>query len=185
MTGADAPSNPRLETDGALPRRSAAFRWPDSMSFPVKACCVYSRADGYFVHAESQTVESVWILQAPVERVQLDAPDAALGAAVRRALARSRTDVAHPSDWMAFRIGVNRALNEVGISSVSKLHTGARLVSLRVFASAVCVTPTRNGGGSGPDRGFDELAEMVREIAEGSSDAELGQAVVASVAVCE
>jgi hypothetical protein len=148
-------------------------------------CAVYLLAGDYIIISTSETSAGVGIAQAPVVRIGGSSTSAALGEAVLDALQRSQTGVPHPSDWAALDREMKTALNAVKVSSFMRLHRQASSVDVDADDEVVTLTPMRNGGYKGPDRGFSGLPFKARRLRRGASTAEVGAAIVDAFQLCE
>jgi hypothetical protein len=148
-------------------------------------CSVYLLAGDYIIIPASETSAGMWIAEAPVLRVAGSSTSAALGEAVLEALQRSQTGVPHPTDWPAANREMKTALNAVKVSSFMRLHRQASSVAVDADEGVVTLTPLRNGGYKGPDRGFSGLPSKARRLSRGTSTAEVGAAVVDAFQLCE
>lgn len=121
---------------------------------PAKLATVFSRSTALIVHPSSRTTDGVWILAEPCVWLSADVSDDALGEAVLAALAASRTDVPHPTNWK----GVLQPLLAVaGVTTWAAFAKSALCVHVSLDGDGddtMHVTPTANLGAR---EGFEEL----------------------------
>lgn len=121
-----------------------------------------------------KATSGVWLAgEYAVLLTEAESPDD-LGAAVERALVASRRDVPHPSDWR--NVG-RQVLIVAGKKTWRTLEKGAVLTHVYRNRSSLRVTPTRNGGPTGDDRGFHELGDCEQTLEARASPIELARAV--------
>jgi len=125
----------------------------------MKLAHVYLRGGTYLIAANAQTVDGVWIAQAPY--VLLDessASDSEIGEAVARALGASRTGIPHPrqEDWKAVAAPL---LEAAGVKSHAELMRGSRSVTVESEGETADVVPSRNLGARG---GFEPVPDAAR-----------------------
>ena len=107
------------------------------------------------------TVEPYMVLSNPVSSLEL-------GEAVRRVLAESRQDIAQPTDWKAL---ASPRLAAAGVKSEASFQKRAQLVTASFDGTALTITPHRNGGTTGDQRGFHPIEEHTRHVIETSPEA--------------
>lgn len=147
---------------------------------PVKRATVFSRSTGLIVHPSSRTTDGVWILAEPCVRLSADVPDDALGEAVLAALAASRTDVPHPTNWKGI---VQPLLAVAGVTTWAAFAKRARCVHVSLDGNGddtMHVTPTAN---LGPREGFEEIQNESRTLPAASSAQVVGATVRRVLAV--
>lgn len=121
-----------------------------------------------------------WITRPPAAVLPDTAPDAVLGAAVRAALAASRLAVPTP------RFGggappLDAPLWQAGVRSRRAFMTGTRLAWVAREGDVLRCTSARNGGSTGPTRGWAALPAPP-PLAATTDDVTLGAAVRAALA---
>lgn len=151
----------------------------------TKCCSVYEMPFGYIIHPESRTVDGIWVFHGPVERLSNEVGVSALGSSVFNALSVSCVDIPNPEDWKAFNNEAKTLLNEQGVSSFMAIHKSGRLVSAKSDGEHICLTPTKNGGTSGDDRGYHDLSEIAISVSCFCTAAELGRAIKCALTLCE
>ncbi len=150
---------------------------------PRRQASVYQKSGELLVGSYARTTDGVSIAQPPVVRLSCDAPSHEVGAAVRRILEAFRDNVPHPESWA----GVGKDfLKAAGLRSWRSLHTHSSLCEVEEAPDGSYVLQaTRNGGTQGASKGFVGLEATTIGLDAGVSDAELGDAVLATLARCE
>jgi hypothetical protein len=128
-------------------------------------------------HPMSQTTAGFHLSSEPYLLIEDQSP-AAIGAAVRSALAAYRTDVRTPLRHEYPVLPVSALQKEMS------RHRGARLIDIEK-KEAFAVVPHMNGGGMGPNRGYHELADKKIVLPLIADDAALGQACLNALDLCE
>jgi CDI immunity protein len=148
----------------------------------VKRATVYVRADDMLIHPDDQTVDGLWIVGSPVQVVPSESTHEAIGSAIRESIFKSCGNVSRPasSDGVATPL-----LTAAGVRSWTALARVASMCALQLTDGELVFTPTRNGGLTGPDRGYHELTGGRLVIPISSADAELGEALTTCVARCQ
>jgi hypothetical protein len=131
------------------------------------------------VHPMNRTTAGVWVFAEPCTSLEPASSPEAVGAAVLSALACSVSDAEHPTDWAEFG---KRRLSAFGVTSEAKLHAG-RLVHVEAVGGQLTVAPTRNGGATGPTKGFSNLSE--KSILVHDDPLPTGLAVIRAISECE
>jgi hypothetical protein len=132
------------------------------------------------VYSLDKAKSGVW-LAGEFATLLVDASPENLGAAVEQALTASRFDVPHPQDWR--NVGAN-VLVVAGKKSWRALEKGAVAAHLFRDRSGVRITPTRNGGPTGDDRGFHELTDRTQSLDASASHLEVASGVIRALAEC-
>jgi hypothetical protein len=130
------------------------------------------------------SVDGVGLEADPIARLGTLEASAETGAALRNALGHSRRGVPHPTDWKLVASEVRARNRAAGIKSAKHLHESAKLVVVRETDLAFEVTPCRNGGSTGPDRGYHDLTDATLTLDRIASDEELGRAIARAAAIC-
>jgi len=121
---------------------------------------IYEFRDRLIVMADRQTDAGYWQAHEPVVRLELSAPDAALGAAVQRVItdASGRVPAIHWKEYSEVR---KRLATAAGFRAIGVFDRLARLCFVRESDGGVfTVVPTRHGGTRGDDKGFHERLEL-------------------------
>lgn len=149
-------------TNGS-PHMAQAFKWPERiLVHPV------AKTDAGF---------SIWI--GPWWTLRGDASPASIGEAVRKALSDAPASVPQPnwqsSEWKSLTKARHMA---AGVKSERGFVVGSKLVAIEHVNHAIRITPTRNGGTSGPDKGFHELLSARIGVREDADSATLGSRIM-------
>ena len=117
----------------------------------------------------------------PVEVLPLDAAAAELGEAIRRALLAAKEGVAHPTDG---KVQLAPLFKAARIKSWNTLQKSAKLCSVEAIDGQLRITPSRNGGTAGDDRGYHPINESAIILPPETSPAELGAALLLAIPHC-
>jgi hypothetical protein len=116
-----------------------AFWWPEKV----------------LIHASARTAAGFYISAEPWLTMPSDVSNALLGSAVHEALLAFRSNVAVPDyrslEWKALQ---RARLRAVGAGSERQFMKGSKFVGIGVVGQEFHFSPTRNGGSTGPDRGY-------------------------------
>jgi hypothetical protein len=137
---------------------------------------LYQRGDRMLICPDDQTEAGFWIGTDRIAVLPADVSAAELGAAVHQALADSRNGVPIPevSGKLPLDAPLWRAL---GVRSRRAFMNGTRLCSILRDGSVITISPTANGGTSGEDRGWSDLAEQSTVLSDAADASELGAAI--------
>ena len=117
----------------------------------------------------------------PACKLTREVSEADLGKAVRAVLMASETIVPHPTRWA----GVTKPIFQaVGMRSWKAMTASARHCQVGENDLGIVLTPSRNGGMLGDDRGFHDLSGSALTLSGGSTDAELGSALLTMEVRC-
>jgi len=149
---------------------AAAYRWPAQI----------------VVHPQSQTTAGFWIDDRPIMSLPLTGTGHDLGLAALQALSCSRSKVPVPNykgaDWTALQREVWGA---AGQRSFRRFMANAYYVGLRLSDGVLTLQPTRNGGATGPDRGFRPLLEATLKMTAPADPKTLGDALSTAWSRCQ
>jgi len=109
----------------------------------MKQAIAYRRRSKVYIHASSQTVENVWILDNPVLCIESDSDIRGIGNAVQDALNGSRQGVSHPVSWSGIFMPV---LKLAGIKSWKTFSKSSQCVQIERENDTIIFIPTENGG---------------------------------------
>ncbi len=125
-----------------------------------------------------------WFATLPVLRLNPDATDAELTAAIRDALLHSRCDDSPPADRDAHR---RRILTAAGVTSWAQLERGSRMCDIRCDDAGMHLLPSRNETRSdrGPTRGFAHLPDRQITLPPDAADEAMLQALRDALNACE
>jgi hypothetical protein len=99
-------------------------------------------------------------------------------------LSESRTEVPAPTDTKSFSAACSQILKQAGVKSFLNLQRSAHLVEAAMDRSHIVMTPQRNGGSSGPSRGYHPILHMAARLPNTANASDVGQCVVATIAHC-
>lgn len=120
----------------------------------MRKASIYKLPSRFIVCSVSTTTSGIGITSEPY--IVLPTPISAveLGNAINRALAGSREGVGNPSSWNGLAAP---RLAAAGVKSEATFQKQASLVSLNTDGKTVTFIPHRNGGATGPDKGFSPI----------------------------
>jgi hypothetical protein len=142
---------------------------------------VYARDRDFIVQPLSWTTTGLRIGTPPVEVLPETASAADLGAAIQKAMSAAKEGVAHPTDWNAH---LRPLLELAKIRSWNVLQKSAKMCQVETLGHEIRVTPSRNGGTSGSDKGYHPIADRAIVLTVHCSDDELGTSVLRAVTLC-
>lgn len=143
---------------------------------------VYAKPGLLLIHSIRTTTAGVDMVGLEVHRLAASSSAVTVGTAARAALAAHQHDVAHPTDWTEARRGF---LSACGVRSWKALESDARFCDIVLSSDgAIRVSPTRNGGRSGDESGFQPDGGPDRILSENATDGELGEAILATIENC-
>jgi hypothetical protein len=153
-------------------RRQRATR--NGQKLPQAHAGAYLHPDGFVLHAQHRAISGVLVGAPPVLRLPLNVSDAELGAALRTVLRAYVEGVRHPTDWSE---SGKAFLKAAGYRSWKSLEALARSCWIEVSDDRIVITPLRNGGSRGDQKGFQPFgAEPVISSISGDDD-EVGGAL--------
>jgi hypothetical protein len=142
---------------------------------------VYARDRDYIVQPSSWTTTGLRIGTEPIDVLPHDVASSDLGAALQKALSAAKEGVAHPTDWKA---QLEPLLQCAKIRSWNALQKSAKMCQVEALDRELRITPSRNGGASGPDKGYHPIAEYASVLPLYCSEEDLGNAVLNALALC-
>ena len=127
----------------------------------MKEASIYKLPSQFIVCPVSTTTLGIGITSEPF--IVLPTPVSAdeLGKAINQALDSSHDGVAHPLCWKGLAAP---RLAAAGVKSEATFQKQASLVSLIANGKTATFTPHRNGGATGPDKGFSPLDECAVQV---------------------
>lgn len=148
----------------------------------MKSATVYRRADGFYLHADSQTTHGVWITAAPQCKLAVDASPETLGRAVTNMLKGSERGVSHPAqdDWgKAF----TPMLELAGVKSWAAFARHALNVSIRTDSDteSLIIEPWENAG---TKMGFIPISDVSVSVRMDAPPEEIGEAIKKAMQLC-
>ena len=142
---------------------------------------VYARDRDYIVQPHSWTTTGLRIGTEPINVLPGNTSAADLCEALQKALAAAKEGVAHPTDWKA---QLEPLLQCAKIRSWNALQKSAKLCQVEAVDCGFRISPSRNGGTSGPDKGYHPIADQAVVLSLGSSPEDLGVAVLRILTRC-
>lgn len=147
-------------------------------------CSIYVLPDVYFIHPLSRTRDGFWLFHGPTSRVERTSDAAALGQAVLDMLRESRTETPAPTDTKSFSASCAQILKQSGVKSFLHLQRNAHMIQVEGNHSHIVMTPQRNGGSSGPSRGYHPILDKATRLPNTATENDVGRCVVAAIAHC-
>jgi hypothetical protein len=127
----------------------------------VKKASIYKLRSRFIVCPVNTTTSGIGITSEPYIVLPETVSAFDLGEAINRVLDSSHDGVSQPSDWR--ELAAPR-LAAAGVKSESAFQKQTLLVSLIANGKTVSFTPQRNGGATGPDKGFAPIDECAVRI---------------------
>jgi hypothetical protein len=127
----------------------------------MKKASVFKLPSRFIVCPVSTTTAGVGIDSEPYIVLPASVSAVELGEAINQALNSSHDDIAHPLSWKGLAAP---RLAAAGVKSEAAFQKQASLVSLITDGKIVTITPHRNGGATGPDRGFSPIDECEVQV---------------------
>jgi hypothetical protein len=148
----------------------------------MKSATVYRRADGFYLHADSQTTQGVWITAAARCKLAVDASPETLGRAGTNMLQASERGVPHPAqdDWgKAFTPMFELA----GVKTWAAFARHALNVGVRTNfdSESLIIEPWENAG---TKNGFVPMPGMEVRVPIDAPPAEIGEAIIKAMQLC-
>ena len=147
----------------------------------IKSACVYSWPDRLLVHSEFRTTSGVYVASPPYHLLSKEAVPSDIAEALLDALLQSKDNAIHPKDWKAIESALIEA---AGFKTHRAFMNAARSCSVELVGSDIFITPTRNGGISGSEKGFTAIKERTQKILQSASPNEIGLATYRAIEEC-
>lgn len=128
----------------------------------MRRASIYKLTSRFIVCSVSTTTSGIGITSEPYIVLPMPVSAVELGAAINQALASSLNGVDHPASWKGL---ATPRLTAAGVKTEATFQKQAALVSLVAGGLAVTFTPHRNGGATGPDKGFSPIDECAVRVA--------------------
>jgi hypothetical protein len=145
---------------------------------------VFFRVRDVVIHATHETTAGFLFGGPPAARVDRAGLETALVPAVRAVLLGSKVGVGVPTRDEA-RTNLMSVLKTANVRSWTALARNARLCLVASDGNWLTITPTRNGGLAGDERGFHEIADARLRMSADGSDEDLLQALLRAEALCQ
>jgi hypothetical protein len=143
--------------------------------------CIYQSRRAIIVVSMDAVARGPWVTGTHISSHAPDVPDDVLGASLVDALNAALKNRPPVTDWKALGEPLFKA---AGVRSWAALQKQNSLVAVQRERGTIRFSPCRNGGASGDDRGYKEIAEAVASIASSASPSEVGQAIRTALAQC-
>jgi len=139
---------------------------------------LYRLGDALVVETTDRTVAGYHVSTDRVTRVAAAVPDGELGERILDALSRAREGVPASRPSVPARLRTRALVEAARRRSYAAVVRDAVLVHVEREGERLRFTPTRNGGPTGPDRGFHRLHE---ELSSPSEPDEIGRTARAAL----
>jgi hypothetical protein len=140
-----------------------------------RAAGVYQHADVLLLHAHRRAQAGFLVAVPPVIRLPPSSSAAEVGKALRQALGAFQAEREDPADWSGLR---SEFLQATGFRSWKALEESAKSCWIEEQAGRIELTPLKNGGSRGADKGFQPFGVPPSTMEASESDAEIGQALL-------
>ena len=138
--------------------------------------------DQILIATEDKTVAGYSITTPKITKLSVDVSADNVGQTVRKHLFLSKTDVPAPSDFKAM---YQEFLTAAGFKNAKAHHKGARHLSIYQKGQEIVIIPTKNGGATGEQRGFQGSKDMPPIHVDASiSDNKLGEQIIEAWLKC-
>lgn len=127
----------------------------------MKKALIYKLPSRLVVCPVSTTTSGIGIASEPYIVLPTPASAVELGASINQALASSFAGVEHPSSWKGL---ATPRLAAAGVRSEATFQKQASLVSVNADGNTATFTPHRNGGATGPDKGYSPIDECAVHV---------------------
>ena len=147
----------------------------------LRSAAIYARQNDFVIQPESRTTDGIWIGGEPVQVLPCETDMTTVGQAIQNALAASQDGVALPTDWKA---ALQPLFKAAKIKNWNALQKSAKMVEVEMSAAELRMVPSRNGGTSGDDKGYQSLPEKAIVLEADCSPEQLGLALSQALEVC-
>lgn len=127
----------------------------------MRKASIYKLPSRFIVCPVSTTTSGIGITSEPYIVLPTPVSAVELGKAINQALDSSHDGVSHPLSWKGLAAP---RLVAAGVKSEATFQKQASLVSLIANGKTVTFTPHRNGGATGPDKGFSPIDECAVRV---------------------
>jgi hypothetical protein len=135
--------------------------------------------DRMLIYPNLKTTDGVYLASEPYVTLELSSSARSIGVAVLGALADAAAVIPHPKSWSDVAAA---RLAAAGVKSERQFQLSSALVEVTRRNGTLEVSPTSNGGASGPDKGFHRLEAGV--AASANDPSELGEAILQAFERC-
>lgn len=144
---------------------------------------MYLHREVLIIHAERLAASGFKVATIPVFRLTPSALPEEVGATLRKALAGFQQGTPDPLDWKDIREGFLKATGLKSWKSLEGSPTRSCWVSEE--DGKINFTPLKNGGNSGPKKGFKPFGREVLNVSSDDTDRELGAVLLGALKECE
>src|SRR5262245_57849166 len=147
----------------------------------MRSAAIYVLKDRVLLHPWQKTTVGLGISSEPYTTLPADASNLRLGEALLAVLSASGQTVPHPQSWESV---AKPRLDAAGDKSEKAFHSNTKSVTVDWQDDSLHFEPTRNGGASGPDKGFHPLSNSRVTVAAGMGAEAIGSAVKSALRGC-
>ena len=147
----------------------------------MRSAAVYVLKDRVLLHPWQKTTAGLGICSGPYAVVPLEVSAHHLGEVLLGTLVASGLTVPHPTIWEDI---TRPRLVAAGVKSEKAFQTGTLSVTVNWLDDMLCFAPTRNGGASGPEKGFHPLSESSLSVAANAGAEVIGTTVRSAIELC-
>ncbi len=127
-----------------------------------------------------RTSTGIGVATEPYQVLSSSVSPTELGEAIYRALNDSRENIPHPVDWKALAFP---RLAAAGVKTEAAFQKKSALVTALFDGVILSVTPHRNGGKTGNEKGFHPISECEARVMEAAAEA-AGTAIFRTFELC-
>lgn len=148
----------------------------------MKRATIYRRANGWFLHATSKTIDGLGVATPPEISLGVDASCDALGSAVVEALNGSRSAIPRPT-VTELECGFKSMLELAGVKTWTAFARRACSVSVQADDDSEWLTiePWENAG---PKNGFVPMPRVTERVRADAPVTEIGEAIQTAIRLC-
>lgn len=146
-----------------------------------KSVTVIQYPDEIIIHANNRTTHGVWIAKGPAKIVKSKFDAGLLFDQIMQTLSESKVNVDHPVDFSKWLVTFYEGIGKRGIKDYMK---SAKLIDIDSNEDSFSITPTKNGGRSGKEKGFSPQVEFQIKLNSQCSQIEFIEAVYLSLDRC-
>jgi hypothetical protein len=124
---------------------------------------IYRFSTQFIVCPICKTSSGIGVATEPYQVLSNSVSPNELGEAIRLALNDSHVGIPHPVDWKALALP---RLAAAGVETETAFQKKSDLVTALFDGAVLTITPHRNGGGTGNEKGFHPIAECEAQLME-------------------
>ena len=170
-----------VSAKGEMKRMQVRHERPTPPSGGERYAGVYLTPEAVLPHAFKKARAGFLYGSPPVVVLRPDAPPAALGRALRGVLDAYVPNEPDPDDWKAARAEFLKATT---FRSWKALEGGAKLCNVCEDRGRIVLTPTRNGGSRGDEKGFAPFSADPVSVPSDADEETVGRAVLEALSRC-